>query len=186
MATGFPYDISYGGATSLSLWCSASWNFYACPDVPNQTGPATFGDPRIRQVSGNSVPCHSQSNADGKKAGFVTRRSSDLRTEVLGTFGNVHRNPYHGPGINNTNMIVAKNFMIVPERNISIQLRLESDNVFNHTQFANPTSNITSSNLESSLRRQPLDAKPNSVPRFTSKSAATNKTSRNNGYEKRS
>ena len=54
VATGFPYDISYAGATSLSLWCSADFNFYACPDVPNQTGPATFGNPRIRQASGNS------------------------------------------------------------------------------------------------------------------------------------
>ncbi len=44
-------------------------------------------------------------------------------------------------------MIVAKNFNIVPERNISIQLRLESDNVFNHTQFNNPTSSFTSSNF---------------------------------------
>ena len=37
--------------------------------------------------------------------------------------------------------------MIVPERNVSLQMRLESDNVFNHTQFANPTSSFTSSNF---------------------------------------
>ena len=38
LATGFPYDVSYGGRSSASLWCSAGVNFYACPDVPNQTG----------------------------------------------------------------------------------------------------------------------------------------------------
>jgi Carboxypeptidase regulatory-like domain len=143
VATGFPYDISYAGATSLSLWCSANWNFYACPDVPNQNAAASFGNPRIRQASGNSVYI---TNAQANKAGFVTGTAA-FQPEVLGSFGNVHRNPYHGPGINNTNMIVAKNFNIVPERNISIQMRLESDNVFNHTQFSNPTSSFTSSNF---------------------------------------
>ena len=143
VATGFPYDISYAGATSLSLWCSADFNFYACPDVPNQTAAATFGNPRIRQASGNSVYI---TNAQANKAGFVTGTPAFV-DEELGSFGNVHRNPYHGPGINNTNMILAKNFNIVPERNISIQMRLESDNVFNHTQFNNPTSSFTSSNF---------------------------------------
>jgi hypothetical protein len=70
-----------------------------------------------------------------------------LEPEPIGQFGNVHRNPYHGPGINNTNMIIAKNFMLVPERNVSLQLRIESDNVFNHTQFSNPTSGVTSGSL---------------------------------------
>ena len=35
-ATGFPFDISYGGGTSRSLWCSANWSYYACPDIPEQ------------------------------------------------------------------------------------------------------------------------------------------------------
>jgi hypothetical protein len=147
VASGFPYDISYAGATSLSLYCSANFNFYACPDVPNQTAAATFGNPRVRQPSGNSVYLtNAQSNSSGTKPGFSAGAAA-FQAETLGTFGNVHRNPYHGPGINNTNMIVAKNFMLVPERNISFQMRLESDNVFNHTQFNNPTSSFTSSNF---------------------------------------
>ena len=40
VATGFPYDISYAGGTSRSLYCDASLSFYACPDVPNQIAPA--------------------------------------------------------------------------------------------------------------------------------------------------
>ena len=147
VATGFPYDISYAGAASLSLWCSADFNFYACPDVPNQVSKASFGNPRIRQASGNSVyVTNAQSDAAGTKPGF-TSGAAAFTAETLGTFGNTHRNPYHGPGINNTNMILAKNFDLVPEHNISIQLRMESDNVFNHTQFSNPTSSFTSSNF---------------------------------------
>ncbi|WP_109485854.1 TonB-dependent receptor [Occallatibacter savannae] len=143
LATGFPYDISYAGTTSRSLWCSANWYFYACPDVPVQTAKASFGDPRVRQASGNSVYI---TNAQSGKAGFTTGPAA-FQAEPIGQFGNVHRNPYHGPGINNTNMIVAKNFMLVPERNVSIQIRMESDNVFNHTQFNNPTSTVTSGNF---------------------------------------
>jgi hypothetical protein len=129
-ATGFPYDISYAGASSRSLWCADELSFYACPDVPVQTAPATFGNPRIRNGSGNSD--------------YITNSGTAFTDEPIGGFGNIHRDPYHGPGLNNTNMILAKNFMIVPERNISLQLRIESDNVFNHTQFENPTSAITS------------------------------------------
>ena len=60
--------------------------------------------------------------------------------EPLGAFGNVHRDPFHGPGINNTNMILAKNFNLDADGAKRLQLRMESDNVFNHTQFSNPTS----------------------------------------------
>ena len=130
LATGFPYDISYAGGTSLSLWCSAGTQFYACPDVPNQTAPLVRGNPRVR----NST------NGFGTWFG-----GSSFVDETLGGFGNVHRTPYHGPGINNTNLIVAKNFMLLPERGVSIQLRMESDNVFNHTQFNNPASTFGSS-----------------------------------------
>ena len=42
-------------------------------------------------------------------------------------------------------MILAKNFILSSERGISLQLRMESDNVFNHTQFSNPTSTYGSS-----------------------------------------
>ncbi len=130
LATGFPYDVSYAGGTSRSLWCSASLQFYACPDVPLQTGPQVTGNPRMR------------SSGTGYGTWF---EPNTYAAEPLGSFGNVHRNPYHGPGINNTNMILAKNFMLVPERGVSIQLRMESDNVFNHTQFNNPSSTYGSS-----------------------------------------
>ena len=60
--------------------------------------------------------------------------------ETIGTFGNTHRNPYHGPGINNTNMILAKNFNLSADGARKLQIRMESDNVFNHTQFNNPSS----------------------------------------------
>jgi hypothetical protein len=129
-ATGFPFDISYGGATSLSLWCSASNSFYACPDVPNQTAPISYGP--LRTLVNN-------------KSTFFQKTS--FAAETLGSFGNISRDKYHGPGINNTNLILGKNFSISSDGVRYIQLRMESDNVFNHTQFSAPSGSFTSTNF---------------------------------------
>ena len=130
LATGFPYDISYAGGTSRSLWCSANWQFYACPDVPEQTAALVRHNPRNRDYT-----------QGGNSYWFDP---SSFTAEPIGTFGNVHRNPYHGPGLNSTNVIVAKNFALGAETARRLQLRMESDNVFNHTQFLNPASTFGS------------------------------------------
>ncbi len=129
-ATGFPFDISYAGATSRSLWCSASLSFYACPDVPNQIAPISYGNKRVL--------------VNNKSTDFL---ATSFAAEPLGGFGNISRNTYHGPGINNTNLILAKNFAVSSDGVRSLQFRMESDNVFNHTQFSNPTSSFTSTNF---------------------------------------
>ncbi len=133
VATGFPYDISYAGGSSNSLWCSSSNSFYACPDVPNQVGSLVRLNPRVR-VGAADVPTPT-ATATGWFAnnGFVS-------PEAIGTFGNEGRNRYHGPGINTTNLVLAKNFNLSAEGVRRLQFRMESDNVFNHTVFANPSS----------------------------------------------
>lgn len=138
-ATGFPFDITYGGSTSRSLYCSASLSFYACPDVPNQIAAIVRNNPRTRttRVDANGVTQNTQYTG-----GFQT---SSFAPEPLGSFGNVHRNPYHGPGILNTNMVVSKNIPFSSDSNRYIQFRAEGDNVFNHTQFGNPDGNIADS-----------------------------------------
>jgi hypothetical protein len=124
LATGLPYDISYAGFdTSNSLYCSIDYSFYACPDIPVQTGALVRSNPRVRPVSGPTRYFQVASFTD----------------EPIGSFGNVQRNPYHGPGTNNTNLILAKNFNVTRDGTRRLQLRMESDNVFNHTQFNNPT-----------------------------------------------
>ncbi|MGH9596180.1 MAG: TonB-dependent receptor, partial [Edaphobacter sp.] len=132
-ATGFPYDVSYGGGTSLSLWCSANTSFYACPDVPNQVAPLVRTDPRTYTGTGTN-----------KTRWF---QKSSFGAEAVGQFGNVSRYKYHGAGINNTNLILAKNFALSGDGTRSLQLRMESDNAFNHTQFTNPNGSFTSTNF---------------------------------------
>ena len=128
LAQGFPIDIRTSSG-SLSLFCSSNFQFYACPDVPNQVAPITLEDPRV-----------------GKNFWFDPTAFSQ---EAIGTFGNTHRNPLHGPGINNTDFAIYKNVYFWPgSESKYLQLRLESYNVFNHTQFIyNSTGSITSSLL---------------------------------------
>ena len=67
--------------------------------------------------------------------------------EPIGTFGNINRNKYHAPGINNTNLIIAKNFALSSDNVRYLQLRMESDNVFNHTQFGKPFGGFANPNF---------------------------------------
>ncbi len=124
LSSGEPYDIAYYFGSSNSLYCSAYLSFYNCPDIPNQIAPLAKLDPR--------------SQAD--RGGYFSPTS--FAPEPLGSFGNIHRDPYHGPGINNTNLILAKNFNLSPDGTRRLQLRMESDNVFNHTQFSLPDGNF--------------------------------------------
>ena len=122
-ATGFPFDVSYAGGSSNSLWCPFYTNYYACPDAPNQVAAIVKGNPRIRDPKHGSSP-------------YVSKMS--WANEPIGSFGNTHRNPGHGPGLNNSNIVVAKNIYFSQDRGYRLQLRMETDNVFNHTQFTNP------------------------------------------------
>jgi hypothetical protein len=63
--------------------------------------------------------------------------------EQLGQFGNSRRRFFHGPGLNNFDMTLAKKTMIAESK--SLELRFESFNLFNHAQFFNPTGDVTSS-----------------------------------------
>jgi hypothetical protein len=123
LASGFPFDVSYGGSSGDSLWCPGFTYFYACPDAPNQVAAITKANPRIRLAT------------NGHSA-YISKTA--FANEPIGQFGNTHRDPAHGPGINFTNMILAKNFYLSQDRGIRLQVRMESDNVFNHTSFGNP------------------------------------------------
>ncbi len=128
VSTGFPYDFTQSG--SNSLWCSSANSFYACPDVPVQIGKLQTVNPRATpRVSGLPI--------------WYANPGASFMPEPIGQFGNVSRNKYHGPGINNTNLIIAKNFNLSSDGLRKLQLRMESDNVFNHTQFTNPSAGLT-------------------------------------------
>jgi Carboxypeptidase regulatory-like domain len=61
----------------------------------------------------------------------------------LGQFGNANRQFFHGPGISNTDFGVSKRTNI--RESMGFEIRAEFFNIFNHTQFNNPSGNISSS-----------------------------------------
>jgi hypothetical protein len=64
--------------------------------------------------------------------------------EPLGTFGDVKRNFFSGPGFNYTDMTLYKNFPLgKADSPRYIELRLEAFNVFNHANFAPPDGNLS-------------------------------------------
>ncbi len=138
LATGFPFDTAYNGGSSNAEWYPAGFSYYAGPDEPNSTAPAHPWKPQNLR--------HRSRQQDNLVHGY--------RQHVLcgssRPFGNAARNTFHGPGINNTNMILAKNFNLTADGARRLQIRMESDNVFNHTQFSNPTSAFGTQQLSTS------------------------------------
>jgi hypothetical protein len=122
LQTGFPVTISETGVFA-SLWCD-NYTYYDCSDTPNTSN---F---KIKTLNPRS----------SSHAWFDT---SSFSPEPLGTFGNVGRNFFHGPGYNYTNMSLYKDFPLGKEGARFLELRLESYNVFNHPNFGQPDGNFS-------------------------------------------
>lgn len=121
LQSGFPVTIFDSGVFN-SLYCD-QFSFVNCPDVPNTS---TF---HIKTLN----PRH---------AGNFGFNPATFTQEPIGTFGNVKRNFFHGPGYNYSNMEIYKNLPIGrSESSRYVQLRLEAYNVFNHANFASPNGN---------------------------------------------
>ena len=69
-------------------------------------------------------------------------RTSAFEQPILGAFGDTGRSILRGPGINNWDLALFKNFNI---REVArLQFRFESFNAFNHTQWNTPVRNVVS------------------------------------------
>jgi hypothetical protein len=67
-------------------------------------------------------------------------------SQLIGQFteGSFPRNGLRGPGAINTDLSLSKHFLFMEGR-LDAELRLEAFNLFNHANFANPSTNIGSS-----------------------------------------
>jgi hypothetical protein len=130
LQTGFPVTISSVGADN-SLWCDA-YTYYDCPDVPN--------------VSTSHIQLENPRNAS-----HTYFNTAPFSAEPLGTFGNSGRNAFHGPGFNYSNMELYKDFPIGRDTARYVELRLESYNVFNHPNFAQPDGDFNDSTFGETL-----------------------------------
>lgn len=124
LQTGFPVIIGDSGFRSLT--CDAL-EYYTCWDTPNAVGYPGIYDPRnTTLVNAN------KGNTTAKPYYYFNPNAFAL--EPFGTIGNQGRNNFHGPGFNETDLVLAKEIRFTEQRRI--ELRLEAFNVFNHTQFA--------------------------------------------------
>jgi hypothetical protein len=119
---GFPINISNSDFTSLTCY---AFFFYGCPDNANQVVPS------IQTMNPRSSATH------------LWFAPTDFAEPAFGTFGNNARDSFHGPGINITNIALLKDIHVTEQQ--YFELRLETQNTFNHVSFNNPTSDINSS-----------------------------------------
>jgi len=66
---------------------------------------------------------------------------------AIGAFGNLGHNAARGPGRDNWNLSLFKSFVFNDERGSRLELRWETFNVWNHTQFNQVSNNFGSSNF---------------------------------------
>jgi Carboxypeptidase regulatory-like domain len=125
LQSGNPVSIGETGL-NRSLWCNdATFSFYNCPDNPNTS---TFNISHMNPRGPNNLWFD----------------PTVFSQEPLGTFGNVKRNFFSGPGFNYTDMELFKNFPLGhADTPRYIELRLEAYNVFNHPNFAGPDGNLS-------------------------------------------
>jgi hypothetical protein len=70
-------------------------------------------------------------------------KASDFAAST--SFGTIARNSFRGPGYFNTDFSLRKNFRI--NQRVRFEAGANAYNVFNHPNFANPSNNLSSSNL---------------------------------------
>ncbi len=126
LQTGFPVLITDGGVYN-SLWCDG-FAYYGCPDDVNSS-------------SSKISKFNPRSKLGPTGAQYFDTTS--FSQETVGTFGNVRRNPFHGPGYDYTNLSLFKDIPLGHDTARSLQIMLQSANVFNHANFGNPDGNYT-------------------------------------------
>jgi Carboxypeptidase regulatory-like domain len=127
LQTGFPV---YIGDTSLrSLQCPVQppFAYYGCWDAPNVNGTVGIYDPRNATLVNAVSP-----GGRGALPNYYFNPNA-FSQAAIGTLGNEGRNNFHGPGINQTDLALVKLIKFSETR--KIEMRLESFNTFNHTQF---------------------------------------------------
>jgi hypothetical protein len=121
--TGTPFSVKLGSTDN-----SGTGEFQ---DRANQIGNPTAGVNRAMFTPTSGSPYEQ----------WVT--ASAWAPATAGTFGSSARNAYRGPGFATVDASLVKNTQI--REGVSLQLRAEMFNIFNHTNLANPSASTWSS-----------------------------------------
>lgn len=122
------YTLQHGTPVGLfdflnfGITCDINVSFYACPGQAVRTGaPLGIRDPR---------------NNNGNNPQNLYFNPAAFYVPASGALGTANRNPVYGPGINYGDMAIEKEIHIDETR--FLELRLETYNTFNHTNFGQP------------------------------------------------
>jgi len=126
--SGFP--INFQDTNMKSLTCSTKFEFYSCPDRPDVLTRPTALDPRKSAFNG--------------KLDYWFNPAS-FADNALGTLGDTPRGYFDGPAFWNADVSLAKTTNFT-ERT-TMKLRIDFFNIFNHTNFANPSGSFSSQNF---------------------------------------
>jgi hypothetical protein len=154
LQTGYPLSFSQG--SDRSLWCDG-FSYFGCGDTPETSSfRLQHEDPRkVQTFTVGGVP----------ETGHFYFNPEPFSPEPVGTFGNVKRNFFHGPGYNYTNMQLSKNFMIFPNHESRyLQLRVEAFNAFNHANFFPPAAVFNNASTFGQISTVDVSAEVNGDP----------------------
>lgn len=131
------YTQFWGGSPCLQ---SESPTDDACDlSATGNLGNGGFGHIRPDYVGGSWSESHSHNVPAGQFPMWFNPAA--FAVPANGTFGNFHRNTIYGPGIDNWNFSIYKNFVV--HEDTRFELRFEGYNVFNHTQWANVNTSLS-------------------------------------------
>jgi hypothetical protein len=103
-------------------------------------------DQSLRGTQGLDTPDFSgslQFAGDPRTDGHIWMTRSGFSLPALGDFGTANRRFFTGPGLENWNLALHKDTVI--REGMTLQIRAEFFNAFNHAQFANPNGYLSGS-----------------------------------------
>jgi hypothetical protein len=121
-STGFPITLRQSAGDQSLIGESST-------DTPDLIGKVQIQDPR-------------SPGPNGANTYFLP---DAFTSQQYGQFGTANRRFFHGPGILNTDFALLKSTRIT--ESTSVEIRAEFFNLFNHTQFNNPSGNYSSDNF---------------------------------------
>jgi hypothetical protein len=131
--SGSPLSISYSTVQGTDL-AGTSLNNGVDSRVVMVGNPVLPSDQRSSTCVHNNAVTTAQAQAQAVGC-HLNATSVQAPTKANFGIGNASKDPIRGPGINNWDISIFKNFRIGGENGVSLQYRLEMYNAFNHTQF---------------------------------------------------
>lgn len=133
LESGTPYTVTVGTSDNSGA-LAGSW-------YPNVVGNATLANPSI---NGYFNICTELQGGGTFPTGCT---NPAWAIPASGTFGNSGRNTLRGPGIEDVDVSLGKNFRVpLPRETGNLQIRFDAMNSLNHPNFSTPNASINTSN----------------------------------------